>query len=134
MFSPLLFVLTAFIFIGMLELAKLFSDPYERTADSAFPLHEWFEKYLENSMALLEHQKIDGAYDVCGNLDQAPMPAWDAEVVSSLIDQPLEKEDEGMIYEWTPRGSRLLVPVVRHSRPAGHYEVQPSRPPAIEIH
>merc|ERR1712190_543108 len=116
-FGPLLFLMTSILLVGMLELAKMFSDPFVQTSDSAFPLHDWFQKFVQNNQALLETKQTEGCYDACSELDQDGLPAEVATRVGEIFEQPwddLADDDHSK--------RSLLVPIVRRSRPPGHYE------------
>jgi len=55
--APMVYFFASFIFIGMLELAKLFSDPFGDD-EVDFPIQIWCDKFLENQLAYLEYDGV----------------------------------------------------------------------------
>jgi len=83
-FSPVVFSCASFIFIGMLELAKEFSDPFG-SDEVDFPLHIWFEKFLETNLALLEYDFPGAANDFQVSRAEEKEPGWEPSSVAALI-------------------------------------------------
>jgi len=53
-FGPITYFFASFLFIGMLELAKQFSDPFGDD-EVDFPVHIWIDKFLENQLSFIEY-------------------------------------------------------------------------------
>lgn len=83
-FGPISFFFTACIFIGMLELAKLFADPFgEDEVD--FPLHIWLEKFLENQAAFIEYEYPDAEQNFASSLSTETKKTWDAKEIGAFM-------------------------------------------------
>lgn len=85
-FAPVMFCFASFIFIGMLELAKSISDPFGDD-EVDFPIHTWFEKWLENQLALTEGEfPLPPA--MASALGAEQRPTFTPQEVSSIISGP----------------------------------------------
>eukprot|EP00930_Biecheleria_cincta_P028207 TRINITY_DN19677_c0_g1_i2.p1 TRINITY_DN19677_c0_g1~~TRINITY_DN19677_c0_g1_i2.p1 ORF type:complete len:331 (-),score=45.77 TRINITY_DN19677_c0_g1_i2:51-1043(-) len=101
--GPILFTLAAFMVIGMLELAKMFSDPFG-DGDVDFDVHLWLERFFENQTAYVEQYDFNQVFS-CGLEQKLSME-------SAMHYKP------GFIAQFIgTRGAPLILPEV-HSRQA----------------
>lgn len=91
--APVCFFFAALIFIGMLELAKLFSDPFGDD-EVDFPVHIWLQKFLENQSAFVEYNYHGSQNDFKAVLSMEGETSWKPSCVSKLIDDRVMEKSE----------------------------------------
>eukprot|EP00928_Gymnodinium_smaydae_P002823 TRINITY_DN11028_c0_g1_i3.p1 TRINITY_DN11028_c0_g1~~TRINITY_DN11028_c0_g1_i3.p1 ORF type:complete len:302 (-),score=51.13 TRINITY_DN11028_c0_g1_i3:217-1122(-) len=83
-FGPIAYVMASSIFIGMLELAKMFQDPLgEDEVD--FPVHLWLRKFLENQDSFLRYDELGPLGDIEALAAQEGVPAYDPAAVADFM-------------------------------------------------
>lgn len=86
---PIMYFCACFIFIGMLELAKLFADPFG-CDEVDFPMDVWFEKFMENQLASINADYPGGEAGLQAMVKTALPPAFQPESLARCVREPLQ--------------------------------------------
>jgi len=141
--GPIIFLFALFIFIGMLELAKMFSDPFGDD-EVDFPIHMWLDKFIENQLAFLEYDYAPAAQGFQSELLTQEKLAWIPGQIASIVHRDVEGSALGGGFHGTddyhqvraalqnpPAGMKPMAPHMAAQK--GHYSLVPSDEAATDL-
>merc|ERR1719183_956980 len=95
--SPVCYFFASIIFVGMLELAKLFSDPFGDD-EVDFPVHIWLQKFLENQQVLAEYAYPGAENNFAAIVSLEERVPWNTEVICKFINDAVPPENDGLMH------------------------------------